>query len=180
MAPATFTGLPLELKQEILKYVLVVDKHLYMKPPVLQYPVRATFPGEKSGLHARIITASKTFAVEGLTMLYGENVFWFKTVNTLCAFTVSISRYSAEEPFNNCHRVKHICLSVGDDMLEYLKTEYFATHFPNLETVELNRWFVGEEDSPVQYSIMNYWVDRMTEELHKGTKVKVKVVSFQK
>ncbi|MCJ1317655.1 hypothetical protein MMC15_002980 [Xylographa vitiligo] len=178
MALPTLAGLPLELKQEILKYVLIADEPIYIKPPILQFPVRATFPGQKSGLHPGIIAASKIWTVEALNILYSHNTFFFKSVHTIVAFTASISRRSFHMPFNNRDRVKHVCLAADDKMLDYVTAGYFTILFPNLETVDLNRYYYDEGQSPMRDVFMDYLVKMMKEELRKQVKAVVTVVHF--
>ncbi|MCJ1432861.1 hypothetical protein MMC27_002219 [Xylographa pallens] len=180
MALPTLQGLPLELKREILKHVLIADKPLYIKPPLLQHPVSATYPGEKSGINSSIMAASKIWAIEGPDILYSENIFFFKTVLTLCAFTDAIIRYSYHMPFNNRHRVKRVCLAVGDEMLGYIVDGMFKRHFPNLETVYLNDWYYAEGKSKSKDSATRYWTKRMEDEVRISMKkVVVKVVNFE-
>ncbi|MCJ1384620.1 hypothetical protein MMC17_007738 [Xylographa soralifera] len=179
MSLPTLTGLPLELKQQILKYVLIADTPIYMKPPILSYPMRATFLGQKSGLHPGIISATKTWTVEGLTILYRDNIFFFKTVRTFRAFVESISRFSHHMPFNNLHRVKHICLGVGSEFLDFIANGHLKGNFPNLMTVDLNRWYYDEGESPTRDACREYQVGRMLEELDKTMDIEVRVVRFE-
>ncbi|MCJ1416622.1 hypothetical protein MMC32_002960 [Xylographa parallela] len=179
MALPTLEGLPLEIKREILKHALTVDKPIYIKPPLLHHPVTAAFPRQKSGLGPNIIATSKAWAFEGRTILYRDNIFFFKTVLSLIAFTNAIIRHSRHLPFNNRYRVKHVCLAVGDEMLEYIATNKFRKHFPNLETVDLNNWYYAEGESEMKDTCMQYWTRRMEDEFRVNMKqVVVKVVNF--
>ncbi|MCJ1388451.1 hypothetical protein MMC18_001298 [Xylographa bjoerkii] len=178
MAVPTLTGLPLELKRQILQDLLIVEGPIYMKPPILEHPVSATFPGEKSGLHPSIILACKMFTNEGLAMLYNANIFFFKTVRTLQAFVNSISRFSRHARYNNLHRVQHVCLGVSSEFLDYLKLGQFAGHFPHLSIVDLNSWYADQGKAPTMDRCVDYYVRRMREELNGKVDAVVREVNY--
>ncbi|MCJ1283450.1 hypothetical protein MMC26_002779 [Xylographa opegraphella] len=179
MAPLTLMELPVELKLQIMKHLLVVDKPIYLKPPFINTPVSATFPGGNSGLHPAIIVASKTFATDGANMLYGDNHFHFKTLRILKAFSSSIDFYSRFRPFNNRHRIKHISVAISLEMLEYIMSDFLLPHFQNLKILGFNCWYFDEGQSSEKDACVQYWRRRMEEEVRQRMNVEWEVVRIE-
>ncbi|MCJ1397797.1 hypothetical protein MMC11_000993 [Xylographa trunciseda] len=165
MATPTLDGLPLELKRLVLGFTLIAEKPIYIKPPLLEHSLSATFPGEKSGVHPAILTVSKTYTTEGLDIMYSKNIFHFKTIRTFCAFISSIVQFSRHLSFNNLARVEHICLDVSSELLECLLLSDFVGVFSNLKVVDLNSWYYDKGESPMKDSSARYILRRIKEEM---------------
>ncbi|MCJ1390736.1 hypothetical protein MMC18_003597 [Xylographa bjoerkii] len=140
MASNNLNSLPLEIKLQILGYLLVTDPDgdAYYVDPMREDEERCKEQVKpKWDIQPAILRTSMTWYLEGVEVLYGCNAFKFRTAKTMDKFIVHINQSRLG---SLSHLIRRVLLIVilntaleAEEWISCLTGGLFQKHLPNLK-----------------------------------------------